>query len=442
MLQKNPGPPVAEAADIPESAEAMSIPQSASEQDIAAILKDGRRSGRSRRVAVVAVAAVVAAAGLWWWLAAGGDSAVTYTMRPVTRGDLTVTVTATGTVEPTNEVLISSELSGTVRSVAVDYNDRVSQGGVLATLDTDKLTANVALAKATLAARAAEVSQAEATAAETAAAYERTMELANRGVSTTQALETAKAADDRAKAALASARANLEIAEANLSISETDLAKAEIKSPIDGVVLARDVEPGQIVAASLSAPVLFTLAEDLSEMELQVDVDEADMGMVRAGDPATFTVEAYKDQTFPARIAQVRLSPETVEGVVTYKAILTVDNSDLLLRPGMTATADITVETVEDSILVPNGALRYAPPAQQTSDSRGAGLLGLLMPSRPNRPTTPTMDADGRQNIWVLRDGAPVAVAVEVGLSDGTRTAVSGDISEEDAVIVGSRTAG
>ncbi len=411
--------------------------------DVAAVLAGAPRSGGRRRIVIAGAVVLAAVAGLWLWLGAGSaNSGVAYTAQPVTHGNLIVNVTATGTVEPTNQVSISSELSGTVRAVLANYNDTVKQGDVLARLDTDKLTAAVALSKATLAARQADVAQAEATVSETAAALQRTTDLAAKEFSAKQAVDTAKAAADRATAALASARANLQIAQANLSIAETDFAKAEIKSPIDGVVLSRDVEPGQIVASSFSAPVLFTLAEDLSHMELQVDIDEADMGKVKQGDTASFTVEAFPGRSFPATISQVRYSPATVEGVVTYKAILTVDNSELLLRPGMTATADITVETVQDALLVPNAALRWSPPAEATgSTSSGSGLLGLLMPRRPNNRQTPATGTDGKRRIWVLRDGAPVAVPVEVGASDGTHTAVSGELTTTDKVIVGSRTA-
>jgi HlyD family secretion protein len=417
--------------------------QAAATPDLAEILKRGGSPARFRRFAVIAVVALLALAGIWyWWAASSGSTAPVYSTAPVTRGDLTVTVNATGTIEPTNQVEISSELSGTVGTVLVDFNDTVAKGQVLARLNTDKLTANVNLARATLASRRASVLQAEATVTETAATYRRAARLQGKGVTSAQGLETAKADADRAEAALAAAKADLEIAEANLAISQTDLAKADIRSPIDGVVLDRAIEPGQIVASSLSAPVLFTLAEDLSEMELQVDIDEADMAKVKTGEDATFTVEAYRDRKFPARIAQIRFSPETVEGVVTYKAILTVDNADLLLRPGMTATAEITVEDVKDALLVPNAALRYAPAATETT-RRGSGLLGLLLPRPPaERARSSVVASDGSRTIWVLRDGAPVGVPVTVGSSDGSRTAVTGDgLKEDDLVIVGAKTA-
>jgi HlyD family secretion protein len=415
------------------------------QSEVGAILANGRKTGRRRRFVTIAAVVVVALAGIGAWLMSGSSGpSVIYTTQPVTKGDLTVTVTATGTVEPTNQVTISSELSGTIDSVLADYNDVVKKGEVLAKLGTDTLSANVALARATLNARKADVAQAQATVSETAVALKRAGDLAARKVSSQSTLDSAQADSDRAKAALASAEANQKIAEANVSIAETNLAKADITSPIDGVVLSRNVEPGQIVAASFSAPTLFTLAEDLKKMQLEVGIDEADMGKVKPGNTARFTVEAYPGHSFPATISQVRYSPETVEGVVTYTAVLTVDNNDLLLRPGMTATADITVETVTDATQVPNAALRWSPPveAARTSSSGGAGLLGLLMPHQPGRGQQQQNGAtNDHAKIWVLRDGAPVGIPVKVGSSDGTHTTVTGDLSTDDKVIIGSRKA-
>jgi len=425
MLQQSPKPPPA------------------AEPDIAAVLKGSRSSGRWRRVLYAVVVAVVVAAGAWvWWSSGSRSTAVEYTTQPVTRGDLTVTVTATGTVEPTNEVEVSSELSGMIASVSVDFNDTVKKGQTLAMLKTDKLEANVELAKATLSARNADVLQAQASLGEAAAAFARTQQLMDKGVATQETYDAAKAANDRAGAAVAAAEATRDVASANLRISQQELDKACICSPVDGVVLSRNVEVGQTVASSLQAPVLFTLADDLTKMQAQVDIDEADVGKVAVGDHATFSVEAYENRSFPATISQIRYSPETVEGVVTYKAILTVDNTDLSLRPGMTATADIVVQEVKDVLQVSNAALRYAPPVtEQSTRSNGTGLLGLLMPRRPERPTTPTVGRDGQRTVWVLRDGEPAAVSVKTGATDGSHTAiVGGDLAEGDKVITGSRT--
>ena len=405
--------------------------------DIEAIARKSRRARPWPWIILALVAA--AAAGLWYWQAARGDAgAVRYTTQAATRGDITVTVTATGTVEPLNTVEISSELSGTVRAVLADYNDEVEEGDVLAKLDTDKLIANVEHSEASLTAAQANLVQAEVTLEEEQADYERAQNLAERGISSEETLLQARAAWQRAGAALDTAKANVKLAQADLKQNKADLAKAEITSPINGIVLDRAVEPGQIVAASLSAPVLFTLAEDLSHMNLTVDIDEADIGQVSVGNAARFSVEAYQEKDFDAEITQLRYAPEEVEGVVTYKAILDVTNTDLLLRPGMTATADITVARLDDVLTVPNAALRFAPPVQTENDSGGSGLLGMLMPRRPRSggQQTGAANAQGMRSIWVLRDGAPVEVKVRTGRTDGSRTMVTeGDLAEGDPVI-------
>jgi len=233
------------------------------------------------------------------------------------------------------------------------------------------------------------------------------------------------------------AEADLRLARSNLELAQADLEKAVIRSPIDGVVLDRQAEAGQIVGGTSAASVLFTLAEDLTRMELQVDVDEADIGRVAAGQPATFAVDAFPGRSFPAEVVSVRFAPETTDGVVTYKAVLAVENGDALLRPGMTATATITVARTEGVLTVPNAALRYAPPRQAAAQSGGpGGLAGLVMPSRPRAQAGV---ADGR-SVWVLRGGTPVRIEVAIGDSDGTRTMVSSDdLSAGDEVITGQR---
>ncbi|MCB1489699.1 MAG: efflux RND transporter periplasmic adaptor subunit [Bauldia sp.] len=418
--------------------------------DIASVLQASKPKRRiGRWLLWLLVILLVAGGGWYYWSSSDARTATTYTTEPVTVGDMTITVTATGTVEPTNTVELSSELSGTIGSVDADFNDVVKKGDALAKLKSDQLEATVALAKATLEARKADVQEAGVTVTEKAAALKRAGELLSRNINSTETYETAKAASDRAEAALAAAKANLDIAQANLDIAQSNLDKACICAPIDGVVLDRDVEIGQTVAASLQAPVLFTLAENLTEMQLQVDIDEADVGQIEPGEAAEFTVEAFADRRFPATISQLRLSPETVEGVVTYKAILSVDNNELLLRPGMTATAEITVQSIKDTPMVPNAALRFTPPAtgevEEESGGRGAGLLGMLMPRRPGSETQPTMaqpdSVDGRRTVWVLRDGEPVSVSVKVGASDGNHTAVlDGDLAAGDRVIVSAKT--
>jgi HlyD family secretion protein len=413
--------------------------------DIETVLKSGSRPRRrAGRIALIAALVAVLAGGAWYLWGSGGASrsGTTYATDAATVTDLRIIVTATGTIEPTNQVELSSELSGTMGEVLADYNEAVLAGQVLARLKTDQLEASVELSRATLAARRAEVNQAEATVDEKDAIFKRAEELLAKNFTSTEDYEIAKADRERSTAALSAATANLDIATANLDIAESNLEKANIRSPISGVVLSRDVEPGQIVASSLSAPVLFTLAEDLTEMELQVDIDEADVGHINGGEVATFTVEAYGDRQFSARITQLRLSPETIEGVVTYKAILSVDNTDRALRPGMTATARITVEEVDDALTVANAALRYTPPAADEGGGRGSGLLGLLIPRPPSGSQVTTAPAaDGTRTVWVLRDGTPTSLAVRTGASDGDRTViVAGELEAGDAVITAART--
>jgi len=252
-------------------------------------------------------------------------------------------------------------------------------------------------------------------------------------------LDGAEAALARAQADEAGAKAQVTKAQATLKAEETDLAKTVIRSPINGIVLSRDVEPGQTVAASLQAPVLFTLAEDLTKMELHVDVDEADVGRVKEGQEATFTVDAYPEETFPARITQVRYSSQNTDGVVTYETVLEVDNSKLLLRPGMTATADMTVQKVADAILVSNAALRFTPPVRNDIKKEkrpdGGTVMGKLMP-RPPRPQKKssnnhpdTAGTNTNRRVWTLNAGHLVPIPVRTGATDGIMTEIlEGDI--------------
>lgn len=425
------------------------MPPAPSQDDISRTLgldtTTRRMRGRRRWVIVGVLAAAALAAGWYLYVAAGDGSAPTYVTAAAQRGALDIRVTATGTLEPINDVEISSELSGIVRRVLVDYNDRVTAGQVLAELDTDKLEAQVSHDRATLAAAQAHAKEAEATQAQAAQDLRRYGQLVQTKAVSVQKYQEATATHDRAAAALDSARADVAIAEAQLRQSEINLTKASIRSPVDGVVLQRSVNPGQTVAATLQAPVLFTVAEDLSSMELQVDVDEADVGLVEAGQSSAFTVDAYPGRSFAATVTKVRFAPKTSSGVVTYTTHLSVDNSELLLRPGMTATAEIAVRTVADALLIPSEALRFAPPAAPVSES-GGGLLSRLLPRPPVRATAPAAANSGtgnRRHVWVLREGSAVEIAVTTGLSDGQKTEiVGGDLQPGDSVIVDSTETG
>ena len=385
----------------------------------------------------IAMAGILLIAGVW--IFKGAASTVNYVTQPVTRGDLVVIVTATGSVQPTNKVDVSSELSGTVRKVFVDYNSEVKAGDVLAELDTDKLTATLNSSRAKLAVAEAKVVEIQATVRQTERDLGRHKSLLDTHAVSAREHDTALAAYERAIATLRSANADVDVAKADLELNDTNLSKASIRSPIKGVVLTRSVDPGQTVASTLQAPVLFSIAEDLKQMELQVDVDEADVGKVHVGQSATFGVDAFPDRKFPATIRDLRYASETIQGVVTYKAILNIDNSELLLRPGMTATAEIRVTEVKDALLVPNTALRYAPEST-TTDQRS--LLERILPGRPNfRAASRREDTGADRTVWLLRERTPTPVAIAVGASDGRRTEVkSGDLAAGQAVIVDQNT--
>ncbi|HEY6632720.1 MAG TPA: efflux RND transporter periplasmic adaptor subunit [Rhizobiaceae bacterium] len=401
----------------------------------------GARRGKRSRGWLYALAGVaLAAAGLGYWQLGGSTPAVSYVTAPAEIGDITVQVSATGTLQPLIQVDISSELSGVMRSVLVEENQRVSQGDVLAELDTTRLSAQIERAEASVKSAEAKVLEAKTTLTETRQAFTRAEQLLKRGMTSEQALDTATAARDRADANVAMAEANLAIAEAELKQQQADLVKSKIYAPIDGIVLTRAVNPGQTVASSMQAPVLFVLAANLENMELEAAIDEADIGSVKAGQPARFTVDAFPDHAFDAEIRDISFASETTDGVVTYDARLDVDNSALLLRPGMTATVSVVTREAKDVLTVPAAAFRYSPPAP--AESRGFNLRDAFMPRMgPPRNQRQQKPADPHtRTLYVLKDGQPEAVQVKTGATDGDLVEVVSGLSAGDLVITGSRT--
>ena len=374
------------------------------------------RGRRKRRVwPWVAILLLVAAAAIVAYRMRGTE-APEYVTEPLREGSLRVLVTATGTLQPTNQVDVGSEVSGLLAEVLVDFNDTVTQGQILARLDTQTLEARVASSRASLAVAEASLEQAAATVTEARARAARSRELAARNIASQQSLETDEAAALRAVAAVASANAQVTAARAQLQEMETSLRKAVIRSPIDGVIISREVRPGQTVAASFQTPVLFKLAEDLRHMALHLDLDESDVGQVRQGQKAEFRVDAYPGRTFEAKIVSVRFNPREVNNVVTYETVLSVENAELLLRPGMTATADILIDEKGSALLVPNRALRFLPPAVAESGASAD---------------------DSGPRVWVVRDGDAVAVPIETGLTNGEMTEVKGgEVASGTDVIV------
>jgi HlyD family secretion protein len=368
---------------------------------------------RRRRWIALAVAVLVLGIGAWR-LARGGAPTTRYQTAAAERGKLAVTVTATGRLEARETVDVGSEVSGRILTVHADFNDRVKKGDVLAEIDTERLGARVEEADAEVAVTSASVSRARVAAEHAASEHERAERMFKSGLSSRQQLDAAAAEHAAAEADLRSAQAKAAVAGAGRKAARTDVGRARIVAPIDGVVLARNVERGQTLASSFQVPVLFKLCEDLERMELEVAIDEADVGKVKAGQRATFTVEAFPGKQFDSKVLSVRNVATIEQGVVTYAAVLEVDNHELLLRPGMTATADIVTDEIEGVLLVPNAALRFLPPDEAKKLRDGDDEERKR--ARREGP---------RHRVWTLRDGKPVAVAVKIGRSDGTRTEVT-----------------
>lgn len=425
----------------------------------------------SKRARYLKWGAIAIGAILLLWLASrffGGSAGEGgFATRPVERGNLTVSVSATGNLQPTNQVDVGSELSGLVTTVYVDNNDRVAKGQPLARLDTQRLQDQIAQSRAALLSAQAGVGQAQATAAQSRANLARLEEvhrLSGGKVPSATELDAGRAENARAQAAVRAAQAQVAQARAQLSSDQTQFSKASILSPVTGVVLSRKVEPGQTVAASLNAPVLFVIAEDLSQMQLEVKVDEADVGAVKDGQRATFAVDAFPGRSFPARIERVDVganasgstasssssssssSAAAASSVIAYTAVLAVRNPDLILRPGMTATADIVTSEKRNVLLVPNAALRFSPDRQAGSGQRGGVTSVLMPPRRGNRNRGNREVAIGRgsrQTIYVVgENGQPQPIQVTVGESNGSQTEVTGrGLRPGMEVIVGRRSA-
>jgi HlyD family secretion protein len=384
----------------------------------------------------LAVAAICGAlgAGYAWHVHQTNAALPVYTTSEVTRGNLTLTVTANGTLQPTRTINIGSELSGTVLRVNVDVNDRIKKGQVLVELDTAKLRDQILRSQAAVAAAKGKVEETRATILEAQAALNRLQAVATMSggkVPAKAELDGATAALARAVAGDDSAKEGVNDALAALSTDKINLSKASIAAPSNGVVLTRAVDPGNAVAASLQAVTLFTVAEDLSKLRLWVYVDEADVGAVKEGQDATFTVSAYLTRHFPARITRVGLGSTITDNVVTYLTYLDVDNADFSLRPGMTATASIIATRRENVLLVPNTALRFAPAtagAAKPQKSVTANLIPRMPGNRTRKSAADGASTANAKQVWVLpagKDAVPLAVAVTPGISDGHLTEIS-----------------
>lgn len=379
------------------------------------------------KIGIGAIVLLLGIGAYFFFFEKESQESYTYVSEPLKRGDLTMIVSATGNIEPVETVQVGTEVSGTIDKVYVDYNDIVKKGQILASLDKTKYQSTLDRAKASLAAAKASLENVEAELYKSEATVTRNKTLrasTNGALPSTSDWDNDWASYLAAKAQVSNAKAQIKQAQFSLISSQYDLDRTVIYSPIDGIILTRNIDPGQTVAASFTTPVLFEIANDLTKMELQASVDEADIAKVKAGQTATFSVDAYPDTTFEAHIKLVRVNSEIVDSVVTYKAVLEVDNKDLLLKPGMSADADIITQTFVDSLIVSKAALLFIP-----LKTKKKTLFGS--------PEGEKITIDSKPHVWVLENGEPKKVYVKVLGSNGSETAITGEgLKAGDPIVV------
>jgi len=360
---------------------------------------------------------VIAAVGFAWRLS-GGNGTVHYTTAPVTRGAVTRTVTATGTVNPVLTIIVGSYVSGVIQEIHCDYNTKVKQGQICAKIDPSPYQTVVDQNKANLSVAAAQLEKDKANLSYTQLTYDRNVQLAQTSAVSKDAVDNARSALDQARAQIGVDEATIAQREAQLAAAEVNLGYTNIVSPVDGTVVSRNVTVGQTVAASFQTPTLFLIATDLTKMQVDTNVSESDIGEIKNGNKALFTVDAFPKRTFEGTVTQIRQSPQNIQNVVTYDVVVSVDNSDLMLKPGMTAATRVVTDQRPDVMRVPSQALHYAPSGFARTAPRGG--------------------ESGQAQIWVLRDGQPVSTPVVAGLDDDSFVElVKSDLQPGDQVIVG-----
>lgn len=377
-------------------------------------------SPRGRRVALLVLAVLLLAGAAYaYWRRGNGDGPVGYVTATLERGPVTAAVTATGTVNPVTTVQVGTYVSGPILAIDVDYNSPVRKGQRVAKIDPAPFAVKVQRAEANVGTAWARVAQAQADLRLRTVNLDRSRRLLGTNVVAQNEFDEARSAFERATAQVALEEANVRQATAELEEARINLGYTDITSPVDGVVVSRNVDVGQTVAASFQTPTLFLIAQNLTEMQVNAAVSESDIGTVREGQPVTFTVDAYPGRDFAGRVTQVRNAPTTVQNVVTYDVVIGVDNTDLALKPGMTATVEIETAHADDALRLPLRALTFTPP-----DHDGAGR-------------------DDGEAVWRLRgDGTLERVAVETGVRDDSHVAVAGGgLAAGDAVVLALDTA-
>lgn len=376
------------------------------------------------KIIVCTFCIVALAAGGWWayHAVAAGSGESPYITAPVASGPIIATVTATGTVEPTTKVLVGSQVSGTVTRWYADFNAPVRAGQVLVELDQDRFKTALLQRQAAVKVAAARLEGERVRFADATRERQRIEKLYEKKTASENEYLVVQAAEESARAAVQAAEAELESARAEEQAAAVELSKTIITCPIDGVVISRDIDAGQTVAASLQAPTLYTIAADLRVMQVHANLAESDVGRVREGVSVEFTVDAYPDRKFRGKVSQVRYNPTIIDNVVSYVTLIDVDNSELLLRPGMTADITFEVARTDAARKVPNAALRFNP------ENSPVGA--------PGRPPSELTDLARNPRVYVLKSGRPVPVDVKIGLTDGSFTEIREGPLEPGAVVI------
>jgi HlyD family secretion protein len=378
---------------------------------------------------IICAVALVTVSAAAYFRGAAADAAPQFVTAPVTRGDVVAAVEATGTLQAVTTVQVSTQVSGTIKALRADFNSTVKQGQVIAELEPSLFQAQVDQARASLQRFEADLTRARVELEDAQVKLRRARELSEQQLISRADLDAADTTARQAEAAVASAQAQLAQGRASVHQTEVNLANTVIRAPIDGVVISRNVDVGQTVAASTSAPTLFVIARDLSRMQVNASIDESDIGRIATGQAVTFTVDAYPNDLFTGTVSQVRLEPKTESNVVTYVTLIDAPNRDLRLKPGMTATVHVELARANDVQRVPNAALRFRPTASDVT---------------PSAPRSADAASPGGSHVWVMAaNGELRSMPVRTGISDGTMTAlVDGRLPDRAQVITGQRVDG
>lgn len=395
----------------------------------------------SYKYIILGIVVFVIAILIYMFFPKNDSQKIEYVTSKVKTGDLMVVVSASGNIKPTNSVEIGIEVSGTIKEIFVDFNDEVKVGQVLAKIDTLKLDAQVESSKAALAIAKANQKESEVALKNKKLLYDRTKKMFDNSggkYPSQNEFDDTRFSYESALASLEASKSKVLQSSSNLKNDLQNLEKASVKSSIDGIVLNREVEIGQTLAATMQAPKLFTLAKDLTNMDLVVSIDEADVADIKDNLDVTFTVDAYPNKEFKGKIKQVRLNPITTNGVVTYETVVSVDNSELLLKPGMTANAKIITKNIKEQVLIPNSALRFIPKNSNEKTGAKPASFGTPPNFRPQGSVTKDNKAkDGLATIYILESGKPKELKVKVVDSDSKQSSVlSKTLKIGDEVII------